>query len=156
MAWCHQTTSHYLINVVPNLYWVIHRGQNKMGNIFQTTFSNAFSWMKMYEFHFRFHWILFLRFQLTISQHWFRSWLGADQVTSHYLNQLWLVYWCIYESLRLHELTYQPGGKQRSAKVIEKWGQRQWMKLPAMTKSLTKLDVCTFHYYFKSLTAVSN
>ena len=24
------------------------------------------------------------------------------------------------------------------------------------TKSLTKLDVCTFHYYFKSLTAVSN
>ena len=29
------------------------------------------------------------------------------------------------------------------------------MKLPAMTKSLTKLDVCTFHYYFKSLTAVS-
>ena len=32
----------------------------------------------------------------------------------------------------------------------------QGMKLPAMTKSLTKLDVCTFHYYFKSLTAVSN
>ena len=32
----------------------------------------------------------------------------------------------------------------------------QWMKLPAMTKSLTKLDVCTFHYYFKSFTALSN
>ena len=32
----------------------------------------------------------------------------------------------------------------------------QWMKLPAMTKSLTKLDVCIFHYYFKSLTAISN
>ena len=32
-------------------------------------------------------------------------------------------------------------------------GLSQWMKLPAMTKSLTKLDVCTFHYYFKSLTA---
>ena len=29
----------------------------------------------------------------------------------------------------------------------------QWMKLPAMTKSLTKMDVCIFHYYFKSLTA---
>ena len=33
---------------------------------------------------------------------------------------------------------------------------KQWMKLPAMTKSLTKLDVCIFHYYFKSLTAISN
>ena len=30
------------------------------------------------------------------------------------------------------------------------------MKLPAMTKSLTKLDVCIFNYYFKSLTAISN
>ena len=32
----------------------------------------------------------------------------------------------------------------------------QWIKLPAMTKSLTKLDVCIFHYYFKSLTLHSN
>ena len=29
-------------------------------------------------------------------QHWFREWLDADQVTSHYLNQWWLVYLCIY------------------------------------------------------------
>ena len=37
------------------------------------------------------------------------------------------------------------------------WGvTTQWMKLPAMTKLLTKLDVCIFHYYFKSLTAISN
>ena len=39
---------------------------------FHTTFSNAFSWMKMYQFRLRFHWNLFLRVQLTISQHWFR------------------------------------------------------------------------------------
>ena len=52
------------------------------------TFS-AFSWMKMYEFRLRFHWSLFLSFKLTISQHWFRLWLGAVQATSHYLNQ-----WC--------------------------------------------------------------
>ena len=32
-------------------------------------------------------WSLFLGVQLTISQHWFRWWLGADQATSHYLNQ---------------------------------------------------------------------
>ena len=49
-----------------------HWGQDKMDAIFQTTFSNGYSWMKMYEFRFKFHWSLFLRFQLTIFQHWFR------------------------------------------------------------------------------------
>ena len=49
-----------------------HWGRNKMAAISQTTFSNALSWMKMYIFHFRFHWSLFLRTQLTIFQHWFR------------------------------------------------------------------------------------
>ena len=28
----------------------------------------------------------------------------ADQATSHYLNQWWLVYWCLYASLDLNEL----------------------------------------------------
>ena len=37
----------------------------------------------------KFHWSLFLRFQWTITQHWFRWWLGAKWATSHYLNQCW-------------------------------------------------------------------
>ena len=46
----------------------LHTGtRDKTVAIFQTTFSNAFSWMKMYEFQLRFHWSLFLRVQLTIS-----------------------------------------------------------------------------------------
>ena len=49
-----------------------HWGRDKIDDIFQTTFSNAFLWMKMYEFRLRFHWRLFLRFQLTIIHHWFR------------------------------------------------------------------------------------
>ena len=49
-----------------------HWGRDKMAAIFQTIFSNAFSWMKMYEFRLKFHWSLFLRVQLTISQYWFR------------------------------------------------------------------------------------
>ena len=49
-----------------------HWGRDKMAAIFQTTFSNAFSWMKMYEFRLKFHCRLFLRVQLTIFQHWFR------------------------------------------------------------------------------------
>ena len=51
----------------------------------------------------RFHWSLFLRFESTIFQHWFRWWLGADQTTSHHLNQWWLVYWRIYASLGINE-----------------------------------------------------
>ena len=81
-----------------------HWGQDKMAAVSQTLFSNAYSWIKMYEFRLKFHWSLFLRFQLTSLQHWFRYWLGAVQATSHYLNQWWLVYWRIYASLGLSEL----------------------------------------------------
>ena len=49
-----------------------HWGRDKMAAISQTTLSNAFSWMKMLEFRYKFHWGLFLRAQLTILQHWFR------------------------------------------------------------------------------------
>ena len=41
-------------------------GRDKMAAIFQTTFSNAFSWMKTYKFRLRFHWSLFPRVQLNI------------------------------------------------------------------------------------------
>ena len=37
------------------------------------------------------------------NQKWFRCWLGTNQATSHYLNQWWLVYGCIYASLSLSE-----------------------------------------------------
>ena len=44
-----------------------HWGRDKMDAIWQTTFSSAFSWLKMFEFRLKFHWSLFLRVQLTIS-----------------------------------------------------------------------------------------
>ena len=49
-----------------------HWGRDKIDAISQTTYSNAFSWMKMNEFRLGFHWSLFLRFESTISHHWFR------------------------------------------------------------------------------------
>ena len=76
----------------------------QMYAISQTTFSNAFSWMKMLEFRLKCHWNLFPRVQLTIFQQWFGSWLGAVHARSHYLNQWWLVYRRIYASLGLNEL----------------------------------------------------
>ena len=56
---------------VRKINWLTHWGRDKMAAISQTTFSNAFSWMKMYEFRLKFHWSLFVRVQLTIYQHWF-------------------------------------------------------------------------------------
>ena len=44
-----------------------HLPLNKMAAISQTMFSDAFSWMNSFIFWLKFHWSLFLRFQLTIS-----------------------------------------------------------------------------------------
>ena len=49
-----------------------HWGRDEMNNISQTTFSNLFSSMKMFEFRLKFHWSLFPRVQLTKFRHWFR------------------------------------------------------------------------------------
>ena len=84
--------------------------QDKMATIPQTIFSDTFLWMMNFVFWLKFDWSLFLAFQLTIVLHWFRQWLGADQATSHYRNQWWLVYWCIYVSFSLNELTLNVRG----------------------------------------------
>ena len=81
LAWCHPATGHNLSrcwtrSLLPHdttsPQWLTHWGRDKMAAIFQTTFSNAFSWMKMFKFRLRFHWILFPRVQLTVFLHWFR------------------------------------------------------------------------------------
>ena len=102
----------YTSDVTAYKVWIsralTHWVRDHIDAISLTTFSNAFSRMKMNECRLRFHWSLFLKFELTIFQHWFRSWLGADQATSHYLNQWLLVYWRIYTSLGLNELKRFP------------------------------------------------
>ena len=45
---------------------VTHWTRNKVAAIFQTTFSNAFSWMKINKLRLRFHWNLFSRVQVTM------------------------------------------------------------------------------------------
>ena len=83
---------------------------DKMATILQMISPVAFLWMKSFVFWLKFHWRLFLRVQLTIYQHWFRKWLDTDQATSHYLSQWWWIYWRIYASLGLNELTHWPLG----------------------------------------------
>ena len=87
----------------PMLVALTHRGRDKMAANFLTTFSTAFFFNDNVRISLTIHWSLFLRAQLTIFQHWFRKWLGADQATSDYLNQWWLDYRCIYASLGLNE-----------------------------------------------------
>ena len=68
---------------------LIHWGWAKMAPTLQTTFSKAFSYIRFVVSWLMFHWNLFPEIQLTICQHWCRWWFGAEQVTSHYLNQWW-------------------------------------------------------------------
>ena len=68
VAWC-QTDGGSLSGGITAQFATLRPRQN--GRLLQT-FSNAFSWMKMYEFRLMFHWSLFIRVQLTIFQHWFR------------------------------------------------------------------------------------
>ena len=65
---CVQMMGYYFLDAKHLTIW----GRDKMDAIFQTTFSNGFSWMKMSVFWLKFHWSLFLGAQLPISQHWFR------------------------------------------------------------------------------------
>ena len=52
--------------------YLTHWDRDQIDAISQTTFSNAFSRMKMNEFRLGFHWSLFLVFKLTKLHHWFR------------------------------------------------------------------------------------
>ena len=49
-----------------------HLPLDKMAAVSQTIFSDAFSWMKSFEFWIKFHWNLFLMVKFTLIQHWFR------------------------------------------------------------------------------------
>ena len=96
-------------------------GQGRVDRLLRTLWATMTHWWCMSCFHvthwgrhfqthflewkcWKFHWSLFISVQLTIFQHWFRWWLGADQATSHYLNQWWLDYRRIYASLGLNEI----------------------------------------------------
>ena len=76
-----------------------HNCRHFVDDIFKCIFLNRIVWIRL-----TFHWKLFLRFELIIFQHWFRKSLDADQATSHYLKQWWLVYWNISASLDVNEL----------------------------------------------------
>ena len=60
---------------------------DKMTTISQTIYFYAFLRMKTFIFWLKFHCNLFLNVLLTVILHRVRWWLGAEYMTSHYLNQ---------------------------------------------------------------------
>ena len=85
---------------INNTLWPRQDDCHFADDIFKFIFLSENVWVSL-----KIHWSLFLRFELTMFHHRFREWPGADPAASHYLNQWWLVYWCIYASLGLSELT---------------------------------------------------
>ena len=69
---CSPTDTWMIDSIISWYVSITYWGWDKMAVTSQTTFSNAFSWMKLYEFLLKFHWSLFLRVQITIFHHWFR------------------------------------------------------------------------------------
>ena len=70
--------------------------QRKMATIFKTINLNAFSWMKIVIFWWKFQWNLFPRVQLTIFQHYLNQrWLSLMAccltAPNHYMNHCWLI-----------------------------------------------------------------
>ena len=78
----------HLADDAASTYW----GWDKFSPFRRRHFHMHFFLMKMYKFRLTFHWSSLLRVQLTIIQHCFRWWLGAEVATSHYLNQWWPLY----------------------------------------------------------------
>ena len=71
--WRHHEACRFTVmcNIIVSLI-PTHWGRDKMGDISQTTFSHAFSCMKIYGFCLRFQLSFFPRFLLTIFRHCFR------------------------------------------------------------------------------------
>ena len=101
-----KTWSSYLADVTAPNRPLIHSGRDKMATISQKTFSNASPWMKI---------IVFFNSNFTEicsqrSNYQYAS-IGSDNdlVPNRWKAIIWtkvgLVYWCIYASLGLNELT---------------------------------------------------
>ena len=144
--------AHWCIFVSLGLNELTHWGRDKMDAISQTTFSSAFSWMKILEFRLKFHWRLFLRVELTIFQHWFRWWLGAVQATSYYLNRWWLAYRCIHASLGLDELTLQLPFLHMGSKLAHQYACTSWCQAFSGYCITHNWDI----FFFKVSLAISN
>ena len=71
---------------------------------FRRHFQMHFSWMQMFGFRLKCRWGLFLRFKLTIFQHWFSNGLAPTRRQPIVWTNVGIVYWRLYASLGPDEL----------------------------------------------------
>ena len=104
--------------------YLTHWGQDKMVDMFQTTFSNTFSWKKMNEFRLRFR--LFLRVQLIIFQHMFQImvWRRTGDKPLSEPTMVWFsdAYMRHSTSLSSRFYPHSPGLFHR------RWGRQPWKR----------------------------
>ena len=88
-------------------YSLLHWGQENVAAIFPMTFSNAFCWMKMFQFRTKYHWNLFMRVHLIENTPALVQIMGLHQKLLQAI--IWIsdgiVYGRIYASLDLDELS---------------------------------------------------
>ena len=77
------TTALYSLSL--NKLWPRQNGRYFADEIFKWIFLTENVWISITIWL----WSLLLRVQLTKIKHWLKWWLGAEHVTSHYLNQWW-------------------------------------------------------------------
>ena len=69
-----------------NLGCITHWGRDEIDAILQMTFSNEFSWMKMYEFRLKFHWSLFPGVQFAPIRRQATVWTNDGKFTGAYMR----------------------------------------------------------------------
>ena len=86
------------------IYFLTQWGLDKMADIFQTIFSSAFSWIKMYLATIEFSLILVASGPINNTSALVKIMAWRRPGDSHYLNQWWLIYRRIYASFGPNEL----------------------------------------------------
>ena len=81
-----------------------HLHLHKIADILQTTFLEAFLLMRSIVSWWKFPWSLFQMVHRSITQLWFRYWLGVEYAPSHNLTNADPVHWRIYAALGGDEL----------------------------------------------------
>ena len=102
--WLSNIIPHFVRHAITCPWLNLYTLRPKKAAISQTTLSNEFSWMKMFEFRLRFHWSLFLRVQLTNIPAFVQimAWQRKGSNTLSEPMAIRLPH--IYASLRLNEL----------------------------------------------------
>ena len=85
----------------------INTWPRKNGRQFANDYSILFSSIKIGTSCLKFHRDLLPGAQLTLSQFWYKLWLGVEQATNHYLNHYWPSKLGICASLDFDQLTYR-------------------------------------------------